>query len=295
MYARHVSRRLKTFLLLCLSIPPAHAASQGGGEFAGRRHAWTHPAPAAPASDPQAQASAERDMRLRLYGPNEGIEPAPQAASDSGACEPAILAAERRYGIPAGLLVAIALVETGRRDPATGALHPWPWAVDADGQGSLLPSRAHAIAWVKRARSRGTLSVDVGCMQVNLLQHPDAFTSLEEAFTPSRNADYAARFLRSLHAMTGDWLRAAGAYHSQTPSLAGPYRRQVQATLAAVDAAFSASVAEVRSRYLSSLASAWSATLGDTPAQAARPRRPARDAARRAVLNPPAEQVVSLP
>ena len=42
-------------------------------------------------------------------------------------------------------------------------------------------------------------SIDIGCAQVNLMHHPDAFASLEQAFDPMANADYAARFLKQLH------------------------------------------------------------------------------------------------
>src|SRR4051812_4466497 len=44
-----------------------------------------------------------------------------------GVCRPALIAAEARYGIPTGLLQAIGLVESGRRDEGTGTRQPWPW------------------------------------------------------------------------------------------------------------------------------------------------------------------------
>jgi hypothetical protein len=59
------------------------------------------------------------------------------------------------------------------------------------------------------------------------MHHPDAFANLEDAFDPSRNADYAARFLTALHDQTGSWPAAAGAYHSLTPDLGRTYLRQV--------------------------------------------------------------------
>jgi hypothetical protein len=72
-------------------------------------------------------------------------------------------------------------------------------------------------------------SIDVGCMQVNLRHHPNAFASLEEAFDPAANARYAARFLTELHATRNDWLRAAAHYHSHTPQFADAYRARVEA------------------------------------------------------------------
>jgi hypothetical protein len=73
--------------------------------------------------------------------------------------------------------------------------------------------------------------LDVGCMQVDLRMHPHAFVSLEQAFDPTANAEYGARFLRELHdgIAGGNWFTAIGLYHSQTPVLAALYRQQVAA------------------------------------------------------------------
>jgi hypothetical protein len=144
-------------------------------------------------------------------------------------CRSAIAQAEREAGIPAGLLQAIGRVESGRRDPATGEVAPWPWAINAEGQGQFLPSREAALAAVRQLQAQGVRSIDVGCMQVNLRHHPRAFASLEEAFDPLANARYAARFLTELQAAGRDWMTAAAHYHSQTPHLAEAYRARVAA------------------------------------------------------------------
>lgn len=144
-------------------------------------------------------------------------------------CRAAIQAAEREAGIPAHLLTAIGRVESGRRDPETGAFHPWPWTINAEGRGQFFATRAAAIAEVQALQARGMRSIDIGCMQVNLRHHPDAFADLNAAFDPVTNARYAARFLTELQGRTGDWTRAAAAYHSQTPERAEPYRERVMA------------------------------------------------------------------
>lgn len=156
---------------------------------------------------------------------------APAGASEPMAqCRAAIAQAEREAAIPAGLLHAIGRVESGRRDPATGETGSWPWAINAEGQGRFLPDRAAAVAAVRELQSRGVRVVDVGCMQVNLHHHPRAFASLDEAFDPVANARYAARFLSELQAAAGgDWMVAAGRYHSHTPHLADAYRARVAA------------------------------------------------------------------
>jgi Transglycosylase SLT domain len=148
-------------------------------------------------------------------------------------CRAAAAVAEREAGLPPALLTAIARVESGRRDPATGQVQPWPWTINAEGRGSLFPSKAAAIAAVRQLQAQGVRSIDIGCMQVNLQHHPNAFPSLEAAFDPLTNARYAARFLGELQATRNDWMTAAGHYHSQTPERAEHYRGLVAAAWAA--------------------------------------------------------------
>ena len=141
-------------------------------------------------------------------------------------CQQAIETAGRAHATPPGLMAAIGRVESGRHDPVSGALHPWPWTVDAEGQGMFYDSKAQAIAAVRALQARGVASIDVGCMQVNLMHHPDAFNSLEQAFDPMANADYAGRFLVELHGQTGAWPAATALYHSATPELGAAYRAE---------------------------------------------------------------------
>ena len=153
--------------------------------------------------------------------PSVDVDPA-------SACDRAIQQAEARYQLPAGMLHAIGLVESGRTDARTGLTRPWPWAVQADGQNQFFNTRAEAVAWVRDAQSRGVSMIDVGCLQIDLYFHPDAFPSVDLAFEPADNVDYAARFLLRLHVMTGDWTKVIGFYHSRTPEFADPYQRRVQ-------------------------------------------------------------------
>ena len=135
--------------------------------------------------------------------------------------------AERAYGIPSQLLDAISLVESGRYDAQSKAVLAWPWTVMAEGEGRYFPTKAEAVAEVKRLKARGVRNIDVGCMQVNLMYHGEAFPTLDEAFEPSTNVGYAARFLRGLYGSTNHWPTAASYYHSQTPHLAANYRAKL--------------------------------------------------------------------
>jgi hypothetical protein len=154
--------------------------------------------------------------------------PAPAGTDPTELCRAAIARAEQEASIPAGLLQAIGRVESGRRNPETNRVGPWPWTINAEGRGHFFPDRAAAVAAVRELQGRGVRVIDVGCMQVNLHFHPRAFQTLEEAFDPWANARYAARFLTELHAARNDWMAAAGHYHSHTPELAEAYRGRVR-------------------------------------------------------------------
>ncbi len=153
----------------------------------------------------------------------------PVIAEPQAACEAAIEHAQTLAGLPSGLLAAVAQVESGRPDPRTGAVRPWPWTINVAGLGYFFANKAAAVSAVRALQRLGVQSIDVGCLQVNLMYHPAAFRSLEQAFDPPANARYAARFLDVLYDRSGDWTQAAGDYHSQTPALGAAYRRRVLA------------------------------------------------------------------
>jgi hypothetical protein len=154
------------------------------------------------------------------------LAPAPP---DGQLCRQAIAAAEKAHGIPSHLLAAISRVESGRRDQASGTFNPWPWTINADGQGSFYDRKAQAVAAALTLRMHATKSVDVGCMQISLTYHPDAFSSMEQAFDPATNAEYGARFLTQLFEKTSSWPRAVELYHSATLELGQDYGRKVYA------------------------------------------------------------------
>lgn len=148
-------------------------------------------------------------------------------ASPPQACLSAAADAERRWGLPANLLLAIGQVESGRHDGATGQVQPWPWSANVGGTGYVFDTAGEAGAVVDFLRGRGVASIDVGCFQVNLRYHPAAFASVAQGFDPDANADYAGRFLRSLFERSGSWAAAIGAYHSEDRALGGDYRSKV--------------------------------------------------------------------
>lgn len=134
---------------------------------------------------------------------------------------------EAKLNLPPYLLEAISLAESGRWDPQDRASFAWPWTVTAGGEGTFYDSREAALDAVRALKKSGKSNIDVGCMQINLHYHPDAFTSLEDAFDPMRNVEYAARFLSQLYATTHSWPEAAAAYHSMTPEHNRTYKQKV--------------------------------------------------------------------
>jgi hypothetical protein len=135
----------------------------------------------------------------------------------------AIAATEKGLGIARGLLPAIGLVESGH---GSG---PWPWTIDVGGEDHFFATKEEAVAAVSALQAQGIRSIDVGCVQVNLLHHPAAFASLDAAFDPATNVAYGGRFLKALYLEIGNWPDAAAAYHSRTADLAAPYLQRVLA------------------------------------------------------------------
>ncbi len=136
-------------------------------------------------------------------------------------------ATERAEGIPPGLVHAVALAESGRWLSERGRSQAWPWTVTAGADSFYLPSKEEALRKVRELRAAGRSNIDVGCMQVNLGYHGEAFASLDEALEPASNVAYGARFLKRLRVQTRSWARATARYHSSDPDRGKAYRDKV--------------------------------------------------------------------
>lgn len=172
-------------------------------------------------------------------------EPVPPARAEAGSrgtigswaralppeevCLAEAAAAERAAQVPPGLVRAIALAESGRWDSAARRSYAWPWTVTAGDQSWYLASKAEAVAHVRELQRAGRRNIDVGCMQINLHWHPDAFASLEEAFDPRRNVAYGVEFLKSLRSELRSWGRAVARYHTADEVRGDAYRERVTA------------------------------------------------------------------
>jgi hypothetical protein len=167
-----------------------------------------------------------------LFAPVCYSAPAPgPPPAQADLCRAAIAAAEANTRIPDEFLSAIGRVESGR--PVAGAgLTPWPWTINAAGTGHFYATKAEAVQAARGFLAAGVKSIDVGCLQVNLMYHPEAFFSLAEAFDPTANAAFAAKLLLTLFQQQRSWPRAAAAYHSETPAVGQAYQQKVLAAWA---------------------------------------------------------------
>lgn len=164
---------------------------------------------------------------------------APVTTSRGGAeglCIREILLAQMRYQIPDNLLLGIGLQESGlNRD---GTLTVWPFTANAEGQGAYFDTAGQAVDWVNARRAQGITSIDLGCMQINMHWHPDAFDTVADGFNPARNVDYAASYLARLYREKGNWRAAAASYHSRTEELGQAYLARLDQNVKAANARY---------------------------------------------------------
>ena len=130
------------------------------------------------------------------------------ALASAGACEREIQAAAAKYGVPEGILYSVGLTETGRK----GSLYAY--AMNVEGKAYYPASTQEALSVFEAARREGRKLIDIGCMQINHHFHGENFSSAQEMFEPRRNVEYAAKFLRNLHARHETWTMAVARYHA---------------------------------------------------------------------------------
>ncbi|KKA10041.1 lytic transglycosylase [Pseudomonas ogarae] len=125
---------------------------------------------------------------------------------------PAYQMAAHDANVPSTVLFAIALQESGAR--LRDRLLPWPWTLNIAGSPYRFATRQTACHALLQALVRyDAKRVDAGLGQINLGYHGQHFSSPCEALEPYRNLAITAALLKEHHAVTGDWVSAAGRYH----------------------------------------------------------------------------------
>lgn len=144
----------------------------------------------------------------------------PVEAGPRKACLDAVRAAEARFDLPDGLLVAVALAESG--------LHAH--ALSINGQAYYPDTRAEARQLLAKAGSQK--SVMAGCVQVNAPVH--AKGGSDWPLDPRRAAEWAARYLRQHYETYGNWADALRRWNGAGPA-ANKLVCRVRAKLQAVN------------------------------------------------------------
>ena len=132
----------------------------------------------------------------------------PAAAETQNVCEREMIAAAQKFRVPLGVLYAVGLTETGRRNSL------YPYALNIEGKSVFPPSRRAAEQDVRAAQKHGKKLIDIGCMQINHHYHGDKFRSVDHMLEPRANVQYAAQFLRDLRRRQGSWTMAVARYHA---------------------------------------------------------------------------------
>ena len=129
-------------------------------------------------------------------------------SSVQGKIKRLIQATEEQYGIPSGLLEAIAFVESGINNHA----------ISVAGKPVIVTNNNEALKVIADAQENGIRNIDVGVMQLNYRWHSNAFANIQEMLNPKRNIEYAAKFLLRLKKEHGTWYAAICNYHSSKPN-----------------------------------------------------------------------------
>ncbi|MGQ9371431.1 transglycosylase SLT domain-containing protein [Azospirillum sp. A39] len=138
--------------------------------------------------------------------------------------------AERELNIPPGLLVSIALVESG-----VGGT-PHPFAMSVGGRAVFADDGDAAARHLRDGKGRLRDNVYVGCMQLSLSAHRSKFKPLERIVDPRDNVWFAGRLLVRLHGEFGSWRSAVARYNGASLRRAEAYVCKVWHNLQALDA-----------------------------------------------------------
>jgi soluble lytic murein transglycosylase-like protein len=130
------------------------------------------------------------------------------ALAAENACEREMKTASAKYDVPLGVLYAVGLTESGRKDSLQ------PYAMNIAGKAYFARNLADGLARFAEAQADGISLIDIGCMQINHHFHGAEFPSVARMFEPHANVDYAARFLTVLRKQEGSWTLAVARYHA---------------------------------------------------------------------------------
>ena len=119
-------------------------------------------------------------------------------------CKMLISQKEQQYKIPAGLLAAVANIESEFN----------PYAVNCNGASKKFTNISDAKLYVTSLRNQGIIDINIGALQINYGYHNKRFKNAVAILDPYQNIAYAAKYLASLKVVHGSWVKAVKFYHS---------------------------------------------------------------------------------
>ncbi len=162
-----------------------------------------------------------------------GLLMAPLAVTPALAQESCVthaVEAEQKLDIPSGLLVAIALVESGQ----DGAPHPF--AMSLQGRSYFARNVGDAARHLRDHRGQLRSNVYVGCMQLSLASHRGQFQPVERIVEPRDNVFYAGKLLVRFHGEEGNWKTALARYNGGSNRRSQAYVCKIWQHLSELDA-----------------------------------------------------------
>jgi len=154
---------------------------------------------------------------------------AAQSAEVRESCVAHAVDAEQKLNIPSGLLLAVALVESGM----DGA--PSPFAISSQGRAILARSAQDAAKHLRDRSGKLRDNTYVGCMQLSVQHHRAQFNPVERIVEPRDNVFYAGRLLVRLHGEEGSWKAAVARYNGTSTRRAQAYVCKVWQHLTELD------------------------------------------------------------
>lgn len=137
---------------------------------------------------------------------------------NNGTLDAVLSKLETEFGLPRGLLRAIAKIESNYNI----------YAINAGGHGHYFKTAEEAASFVDDYLSQGKKNISVGCLQLLYTAHKQAFgNSVINMLDPDRNAGYAAKYLRDLKKRYGNWKTAVKRFHSSNPRYGEIYLNKV--------------------------------------------------------------------
>ncbi|TWB21886.1 transglycosylase-like protein with SLT domain [Nitrospirillum amazonense] len=176
-----------------------------------------------------APRSTTRLFKTAIAGLFVGLGLLAAAPAAHAACLDHILQAEKEAGVPSGLLLAVALVESGQ------SISSEAYAVNVKGTAHFVSTPTAAAKYLRDPKGNLRQDVTAGCMQLSLSDHKAAFHPVEKIVDPKENVQYAARMLARLRATAGSWAAAVARYNGSSGKTAHAYACKVRSNLVSLN------------------------------------------------------------